>query len=838
MKETANRYTIALLSVIAVLALAAFSAPASAECDCVTIDNGTINGSIYYKSYAAWEGTAADGGYTASHTFTGVPAGVKTARVHAGVWMLDPGSVNITVNGNASGPQQASDCSCNSITSNDRMHDYCTGYGVHFITYNATADIPSGGGNIPVTVASTNAGDGRIYTIALLVVYEDNSTASMTYWINEGAWLTWEDPAVTNFNGSYPDGVTDVTYWTLGIPYGITANPSLNNESLGAPDYGETGYYDLERWDNINTTFLNASYNQMVYPGSGGDWERLDVAVLRLWRSPSDLPDLIVTDVDFPDVMRPNTNYTVNATIKNQGNEAANASNVTLYANTADNGTRSIQQLNASNSTTVNFTVNLSEGCYTFNVVADVDNDVSETDENNNATSEKYQVGYVVVVKSDSDFDDLVNESTNGTLGTGNVSETGGTYYLQNFTIKNCAGNGITIEDTTKKFVIKNCTIHDCSGSTAGVYFHNLSNGTIKDSTVEDNTGKGIRIQKSTYVNITNNTVQNNTAYGIDVYPETLSPENIDDSKFVNISYNMLEDNSYGIELIGVNCTVYNNTIRNNTVYGIYIYGNYTNVTHNTIQNNTDYGAKLYNSTGNYIYCNNFADNNASNSGHQACDNRNTNYWNSTELSKNYIGNHWKDWDDNSGYSCNYTIDCGSNVDKRPKGLYDFLIGGNEAFEDEVGVNPPVNNNSMPSEVFSSTSNIEVDDGSYQIAGSDSNGNYAAHRFNFSISEDPDEISEINVTWHGRGWHDLSPERTYDGAYLYICNDTGNYTELANNSGDDDWVYLTGGIAMSISDYISSSNNVTVLVVQKSVDTGRKNSYIATDYVGVAIIGP
>jgi parallel beta-helix repeat protein len=777
MKETANRYTIALLSVIAVLALVAFSAPASATCTCVTIDNGTINGSIYYRTYAAWEGTAADGGYTASHTFTGVPAGVKTARVHTGVWMLDPGYVNITVNGNASGTQYASDCNCDSI-STTKMHSYCTGYGVHFITYNATADVV-GGGDIPVTVASTNANDGRIYMIGLLVVYENDTMANMTYWINEGAWYTGDGQAVANFNGPYSSGVTDVTYWTLGMPYGISTNPQFNGENIGAPDYSESGYYDFWRWDNIDTGYLDTPNNQMVHPVSGGDWQRLDAAVLRLWRSPSDLPDLIVTDIDFPDVMRPNTNYTVNATIKNQGNQAANASNVTLYVNTVDNGTRSIQQLNASNSTTVNFTVNLSESCYTFNVVADVDNDVSETDENNNATSEKYQVGYVVVVKSDSDFDDLVNESEKGALGTGNVSETGDTYYLQNFTIENCAGNGITIENTTKKFVIKNCTINDCSGGAAGVYFHNLSNGTIKDSTVEDNTGKGIRIQKSTCVNITNNTVQNNTAYGIDVYPETLSPESIDDSKFVNISYNTLENNSYGIELIGFNCTVYNNTIRNNTEYGIYSYGNYTNVTNNTIQDNTDYGVKLYNSSGSYVYCNTFIDNNVS--GHQACDNRNTNSWNTTTE-----GNYWSDWTSNPGYDDNlktYHIDCGTNKDYKPEGP----AGEATIFESSF------NNQSNEFEGWTTISNLPsgVDD---NIRSGDGGSGYVA------IPGDTDSHSG-----------------TYSDGAAYINMDDGTYA-----LGGTGMAYLE--VTLDLSSYTDA--NLTFWYHEEDCETTGEDLYI------------
>ena len=828
MKETANRYTIALLSVIAVLALAAFSAPASATCPCVTIDNDTINGGIYYKTYDAWPGTGGSGNYIASHTFTGVPAGVKTARVHAGVWMLDPGNVNITVNGNSSGPENAPDCDCDSININ-KTHSYCTGYGVHFITYDATADIPAGGGNIPVTVESTSAGDGRIYMIGLLVVYENESMANMTYWINEGAWYTGDGQAVVNFNGSYPSGVTDVTYWTLGMPYGITTNPLLNTYDIGTPDYSESGYYNFWRWDNIDTDNLTAPNNQMVHPVSGGDWQRLDAAVLRLLRSPSDLPDLIATDIEFPEVMRPDTNYTINATIKNQGSGAANASTATLYVDDVPNGTASVPTLNASDSTTVNFTVNLPEGCYTFKVVADSAGVIGESDENNNATSENYQVGYVIVVRSNSDFADLVTE--------GLAREDGGTYYIENRTITNCAGNGITIENTTVSFVIDNCTVQNCGDS--GIYLYNLTNGTVNGSEVNDNTLSGIEVQKgSTYVDLTNNTVEGNTMYGIEVGEVPLDS---DDPNYVTIKNNTISNTTIDVLLVGFNFTVSNNTILNNTDYAIYLYGNDSNITGNTLKDNTGYAIKAYNSSRNNIYCNTFADNNAGSPGHQAWDNGNTNNWNSTELSKNYIGNRWKDWKDNSGYPYNYTIDGGSNVDERPKGFYDFLTGASDdkwAFKDEVGANPPVNDNGVPNEEFSSSNPdeygyIEADDEDEQIDDSDSNGNYAAHRFNFTISEDPDDISEINVTWHGRGYHDSNPDSTYDGAYLYIWNGTG-YEELANNSGVGTDATLTGVNATAASNYVNG-DNVTVLVVQKSPQTRSKYSHIETDYVRLVV---
>jgi outer membrane protein assembly factor BamB len=171
---------------------------------------------------------------------------------------------------------------------------------------------------------------------------------------------------------------------------------------------------------------------------------------------------------------------------------------------------------------------------------------------------------------------------------------------------------------------------------------------------------------------------------------------------------------------------------------------------------------------------------------------------------------------------------------------YDFDVrAGTDkwAFKDEVSDNPP-DGNGVPDEEFSSSNPdeycyIEADDEDEQIDDSDSNGNYAAHRFNFTISEDLDDISEINVTWHGRGWHDSNPGSTYDGAYLYIWNGSG-YEELANNSGDGDWVYLTGVNATAASNYVNGGN-VTVLVVQKSPQTRSKHSHIETDYVRLVV---
>lgn len=149
-----------------------------------------------------------------------------------------------------------------------------------------------------------------------------------------------------------------------------------------------------------------------------------------------------------------------------------------------------------------------------------------------------------------------------------------------------------------------------------------------------------------------------------------------------------------------------------------------------------------------------------------------------------------------------------------------------------------------PHEVFSSADyeKIKTDDQDRKESVTDTDGKYAAHRFNFSISESASEISKINITWNGIGDHDYNAYA--DGAKLYIWNFTdGNYIELANNTVDTD-ATLTGEVTSSISNYISPTGNVTILVNQTSaqttIQTGppsarTKYSRIKTDYIKLAV---
>ena len=160
------------------------------------------------------------------------------------------------------------------------------------------------------------------------------------------------------------------------------------------------------------------------------------------------------------------------------------------------------------------------------------------------------------------------------------------------------------------------------------------------------------------------------------------------------------------------------------------------------------------------------------------------------------------------------------------------------AFKHQVDDSPGVGD---PSEEFNATeyANIRFDDNVYASNQSTANGNYAAHRFNFSIDDNEESwITKINVTWKGKGTHESAGATK--GAKLYIYNFTSAaYEHLQTSANVETEVTLTNEKTSGISNYISSTNNVTVLVNQTSAQAavgGRtKYSHIETDYVKLVV---
>jgi len=213
----------------------------------------------------------------------------------------------------------------------------------------------------------------------------------------------------------------------------------------------------------------------------------------------------------------------------------------------------------------------------------------------------------------------LIDGNDNFTLANGVKSGSGAEndpYIIENWAINASGAHGITIQNTTAYFIIRNCLVENGGGTYDGIYFDNAINGIVD-----------------------NNTCKNNF-YGI----------YLDSSSNNNLTGNTCENNDTGIFLVS---------------------SSYDNLTNNTCSNNSNGGIWIETSDNNHIYHNNFVNNST-----QAHDNG-ANYWDNGYPSG---GNYWSDYagvDIYHGPSQNipgsdgigdtsYNISEGSNQDRYP----------------------------------------------------------------------------------------------------------------------------------------------------------------------------
>ncbi|WP_292729900.1 hypothetical protein [Methanoculleus sp.] len=164
-----------------------------------------------------------------------------------------------------------------------------------------------------------------------------------------------------------------------------------------------------------------------------------------------------------------------------------------------------------------------------------------------------------------------------------------------------------------------------------------------------------------------------------------------------------------------------------------------------------------------------------------------------------------------------------------PPHRYDFNTTGDTVeCAYEGGVTGVPGASTAPSTAFVSTANVAADDGVLHPTSIEDDGEYAAQRFVFNVTEDAARIEILAVTWNGTGTNAGGT----DGADLYIWN--GSSYELLQGSTSSSEVTLSGEKTSSISDYINDGN-VTVLVKQKSASDGVDASTLATDYVKLVV---
>ena len=230
-------------------------------------------------------------------------------------------------------------------------------------------------------------------------------------------------------------------------------------------------------------------------------------------------------------------------------------------------------------------------------------------------------------------------------------------YILQDFNIESGGGTGncLSIENSRKHFVVKECSLSNSGTSTtnAGIYLSNVTNALIIDNDCTNNLN-GIYFESSHNNDFSSNTLINNGYIGI--WAQYTNHNN-------TISNNFVKYGIWGIAIEnGDNNIIQNNNVNNITTnHGILLYGSGTNciidnnevntcnvgirvdsfsntiITHNTITNSTGHGLDLNGADNSLVFENYFIIN-----GNNAIDNGVNNDWNNT-----VIGNYW---DDYTGY--------------------------------------------------------------------------------------------------------------------------------------------------------------------------------------------
>ncbi|WP_455392626.1 NosD domain-containing protein [[Eubacterium] cellulosolvens] len=276
---------------------------------------------------------------------------------------------------------------------------------------------------------------------------------------------------------------------------------------------------------------------------------------------------------------------------------------------------------------------------------------------------------------------------TNGVRsGSGSMIEP---YIIDNWAIDGSNyGYCLYIGNTTKHFIVRNCTLHNAGGNSytyywnTGLVLYNVTNGTAQNDTIIANTGNGTLIQisnnctlkknsnitmntyegiflkDSEHINIVQNNISNNIGVGITI-------QGSDDNTFINNSINSNQDSGLYISSsskwntitgndiignmnngirIGSNSdynTIFENNISNNQ-FGILIdSGEDNEIIYNTFDSNLKEAVNLTGSSiNNWLHHNHFQNNRDSGTGVQCYDDTGNNNWNDT----NNRGNYWTDY--------------------------------------------------------------------------------------------------------------------------------------------------------------------------------------------------
>lgn len=215
----------------------------------------------------------------------------------------------------------------------------------------------------------------------------------------------------------------------------------------------------------------------------------------------------------------------------------------------------------------------------------------SRSSEKQNRFITSYTTHAPIVITSDADF------AAQGFPGIGIPDIP---YEISGYNITS-TGVCISIEHTTKYFVIEDCLLKG-DKSSDGIVFFNVTNGKIRNTTITEtyrpvNTGGWVSENHS----IVNNTMTNN------VHGPTFHQ-----SSSIIVANNTFSNNDFCGVIVGsfsTHCTIENNSIYGNDWYGVYLDGSSYNTVENNIIFENDHGIYTHGSWNNTIVNNTISEN-------------------------------------------------------------------------------------------------------------------------------------------------------------------------------------------------------------------------------------
>ena len=172
-----------------------------------------------------------------------------------------------------------------------------------------------------------------------------------------------------------------------------------------------------------------------------------------------------------------------------------------------------------------------------------------------------YDTG-VIRINGNSDFD-----SNHGVIGgSGTKSDP---YVISGWNIDaHGGGSAIYIGNTTAYFIVENCILFNTTYRSypyfygTGLMLYNVTNGTIDNNTIYDNSGYGISLYSSNNNTISNNTISNNSKLGIYIYNSPMNT--FTGNKFKNSGILI---NAYSLDVFTTQNIDTSNTINGKPVY-------------------------------------------------------------------------------------------------------------------------------------------------------------------------------------------------------------------------------------------------------------------------------